>query len=240
MIRRHVSSSALVLSLILVLGTTTAFAGKSSGSSRSWSSSSRGSAVRSSSYKSSGSTTYKSFKPLSSTGSKSSYGNKSSYGRSSYSVLDHSSSMPSPKLQSIIRERENSGPGWIGTGLLVWLLSQHDLSSSDRAWIQQQIDDAGNDTDTEAPPLIEASDTGFTWQMPPTIEAGQPVKIAITAVAGADKKNVVPVCSVNGVVSQVSGNQAILTWTPHDEVNAVIDCSANGWNDMRLIRISHK
>lgn len=110
------------------------------------------------------------------------------------------------------------------------------MSSSDRAWIQQQIDESGDET----PPLIEASDTSFTWQLPTTIEAGKPVNITITALAGTDKKAVIPVCDVNGVKSQASGNQAVLSWTPQDEVSAVIECSANGWNDMRLIKISHK
>ncbi|WP_249354847.1 hypothetical protein [Ralstonia sp. 3PA37C10] len=63
---------------------------------------------------------------------------------------------PSPKMAQIIRERESSGPGWIGTAFLVALLSRHDLSDSDRQWLQTKIDAlAGED---------EADDA---WDLPP-------------------------------------------------------------------------
>ncbi|MDF6893604.1 hypothetical protein NLR16_24450, partial [Escherichia coli] len=61
-------------------------------------------------------------------------------------------------MAQIIRERESSGPGWLGTAFLVALLSRHDLSDSDRQWLQSKIDalageDEADDASGLAPPL---------------------------------------------------------------------------------------
>lgn len=84
---------------------------------------------------------------------------------------------PSPRLREIIQREESSGPGWIGTAFLIALLSQHDLSAADHAWIEARIAALGRDE--EQPPALLASVTpavafhiqGLKQSYPPDNEA---------------------------------------------------------------------
>ncbi|WP_210452463.1 hypothetical protein [Pantoea ananatis] len=222
-------------------------------SSRSSFKSSSGFAARSPSYRpsSTGSApAYKSFRPESGSGTKSAGGNGSSVGRvngtspgygpspsARQSLLNNNGPQPSPRLQTIIREKEASGPGWVGTAALVWLLSQHDLSSSDREWINSRLREANSDSSSEQPaPVSGESDVSFQWAVPAQIVSGQPVKIIVTAFHHG--KAVLPSCELGDVKSVPENNAAVLNWTPENTFSAVATCRAEGWVDQRLLAVS--
>lgn len=222
-------------------------------SSRSSFKSSSGFAARSPSFRptSTGSApAYKSFRPESGSGATSAGGNGSSAGRgngtspgyrpspsSRQSLLNNNGPQPSPRLQTIIREKEASGPGWMGTAALVWLLSQHDLSSSDREWINSRLRDADSGGSSEPPaPAAGESDVSFQWAVPAQIVSGQPVKIIVTAFHHG--KAVLPSCELGDVKSVPENNAAVLNWTPENTFSAVATCRAEGWVDQRLLAVS--
>lgn len=233
---------AILVSVILMVFSTPATAAKSSGSSGSFSSSSKGAGIRSAPSRlsagtssGSGSVQYKNFKPLSGSASASA----SPSGRGIYqgrgSVLDRSSIKPSEKLQTVIQEKESSEPGWVGTGLLVWLLSQHDLSTSDREWVQSRIDEARKDGEDIAAPPPELSDVIFNWVLPEKIVPGQDVIIRAAAIE--DKKPLIPDCEINGQHGHTEDQNTVLEWKTASAVSAVVLCTADGWTDMRLLTV---
>lgn len=220
-----------LLSAGIFLNVSPAMAAKSSSSKSMRSSISKGSAVRSSPRPStSGPVHYRSAKP------DKTY-RQSMSETSSRSVLERSRTLPSEKLQTVIREKERSGPGWIGTGLLVWLLSQHDLSSSDRHWIEKQIDESKNEnvqTQLPPPPL---SDVVFSWVYPPVFNQGETSLITVKATEGEQQKPVTVSCVLKDIHSSQDGIAARLEWTPLKEVTAVMRCEAGGLSDMRIFSI---
>ncbi|MDE8558883.1 hypothetical protein [Pantoea vagans] len=211
-----------------------------SSSARSSFKSSAGYAARSPAYRSSftGSTPYKSFRPAD--GSSTATGRIDSTSPGSklspsapQSLQNRSGPQPSPQLQTIIREKEASGPGWVGTAGLIWLLSQHDLSASDREWINNRLreENSGN-----TPPVTEQSDVSFQWSIPATFTNGQPAKIVIAAVRHG--KVLLPDCELGNIKSVHENNAALLNWTPEHTVSAVATCRADGWVDQRLLAVS--
>lgn len=212
-----------------------------SSSSRSSFKSSAGYAARSPAYRNSftGSTpVYKSFTPAA--GSSTATGRTDSRSPGAklspsapQSLQNRSGPQPSPQLQTIIREKEASGPGWLGTAGLIWLLSQHDLSSSDREWINNRL----REENSENPqPVTEQSDVSFQWSVPATFTDGQPAKIVIAAVRHG--KVLLPDCELGDIKSVHENNAAVLNWTPEHTVSAVATCKADGWVDQRLLAVS--
>lgn len=223
-----------VLAVCCFLATSSALAGKMSGSRYSGMSS-RGSAIKASPHPAmSGPVNYRRF----SSGAQTISGQPPSAGssRRTVSVLERSATLPSSQLQTVIREKENSGPGWVGTGLLVWLLSQHDLSSSDRAWVRQQINDAQQKgADIAQLPSAELSDVVFNWTYPPAFHPGDEAPISVTATVGMAQSPAAVSCVLNGKHSDLVGNAARLVWKPAREMTAVMRCEAAGLSDMRLL-----
>ncbi|MBT1917552.1 hypothetical protein KK004_21465 [Enterobacter hormaechei subsp. xiangfangensis] len=219
----------------LLLSTLTAHAGKSPGfGSRSFSaSSSKGSAVRSSPRPStSGPITYKSAVPVTPVNR---YNSRTPEKAGSYrSVLSRTQTLPSEKLQTVIREKERSGPGWMGTALLVWLLSQHDLSSSDKAWVNQQIAQAKKENQQVLPPPPELSDVAFNWSYPSAFTPGQKAMIAVSAKQGLAGKAVPVTCVMNGSYGVKDGDITRMEWTPDKVMTAIMRCEAGGLSDLRM------
>lgn len=230
---RHLMAAGLTAGLLL--STLTAHAGKSPGSgSRSFSApSSKGSAVRSSPRPStSGPVTYKSAVPVTPVNR---YNSRTPEKAGSYrSVLSRSQTLPSEKLQTVIREKEQSGPGWMGTALLVWLLSQHDLSSSDKAWVNQQIAQAKKENQQVLPPTPELSDVAFNWSYPSAFTPGQKAMIAVSAKQGLAGKAVPVTCVMNGSYGVKDGEITRIEWTPDKDMTAVMRCEAGGLSDLRM------
>lgn len=230
---RHLMAAGLTAGLLL--STLTAHAGKSPGSgSRSFSApSSKGSAVRSSPRPStSGPVTYKSAVPVTPVNR---YNSRTPEKAGSYrSVLSRSQTLPSEKLQTGIREKEQSGPGWMGTALLVWLLSQHDLSSSDKAWVNQQIAQAKKENQQVLPPTPELSDVAFNWSYPSAFTPGQKAMIAVSAKQGLAGKAVPVTCVMNGSYGVKDGEITRIEWTPDKDMTAVMRCEAGGLSDLRM------
>ncbi|HGH4585595.1 TPA: hypothetical protein ACJIWA_004118 [Enterobacter bugandensis] len=230
---RRVMAAGLIAGLLL--STLTAHAGKSSGSgSRSFSSSStKGSAVRNSPRPStSGPVTYKSAVPVTPVNR---YNSRTPEKTGNYrSVLSQSQTLPSEKLQTVIREKERSGPGWMGTALLVWLLSQHDLSSSDKEWVNQQIAQAKKENQQIPPPPPELSDVAFNWSYPSAFTPGEKALIAVSATQGIAGKSVPVTCVMNGSYGVKDGEITRMEWTPDKAMTSVMRCEAGGLSDLRM------
>lgn len=212
-----------------------------SSSSRSSFKSSAGYAARSPAYRSSSTIStpvYKSFRPAA--GSSTATGRTDSRSPGArlspaapQSLQNRSGPQPSPQLQTIIREKEASGPGWLGTAGLIWLLSQHDLSSSDREWINNRLREENSENTS---PVTEQSDVSFQWSVPASFTNGQPAKIVIAAVRHG--KALQSDCELGDVKSVHENNVAVLNWTPENTVSAVATCRADGWVDQRLLVVS--
>lgn len=152
-------------------------------------------------------------------------------------------SPPSPKVTGIIRERETrSGPGWLGTAFLISMLSRHDLSSSDRSWIQgrigelraQGVDDRASEED-----LLSAvkSPVKFRYAgLQPVYSTGDVVTLSIQATR---EGKAIPVeCVFQGAhVDRLDGS-ANISWTPVDPGAQVLTCRANGHQERRLLRVA--
>ena len=148
---------------------------------------------------------------------------------------------PSPRLTQIIRERESSGPGWVGTAVLIALLSQHDLSAADRNWIQGKIDALGAEGEgVETPALLPPAQrpmsvTGATQPM----RAGQNAAIAVAA-AGIPADAIA--CDIEGVATQpvvsIRDRVANFTWTPERAGAFILNCRAGKHTERRVLRVA--
>lgn len=148
---------------------------------------------------------------------------------------------PSPHLTQIIRERERSGPGWIGTAVLIALLSQHDLSASDKSWIQGKInalDEEGEDNVAQAllPPVQRPmSITGVAQPL----HAGQSTTITVAA-SGMPADAVA--CNIEGAAAQpvVSARDRVasLSWTPERAGAYILKCRAGKHIERRILRVA--
>lgn len=148
---------------------------------------------------------------------------------------------PSPRLTQIIRERERSGPGWIGTAVLIALLSQHDLSASDRSWIQGKIDALDTEGEGEVaqallpPAQRPMSITGATQPL----RAGQ--STTITVAAGGVPADAVA-CNIEGAAAQpvVSARDRVasLSWTPERAGAYILTCRTAKYTERRVLRVA--
>jgi len=147
---------------------------------------------------------------------------------------------PSSRLTQIIRERERSGPGWIGTAVLVALLSQHDLSASDRSWIQGKIDALNEDEEGGgAAALLPAVSRPFT-----VTGASQPLHIG--RAASIDIATSMPAaglaCQIEGAATQPvvshGASAANITWTPDRAGAYILNCRAGKHIERRVLRVA--
>lgn len=232
-----------IAKLVIAVATLSAFcaaaagpSGRSSGSARASSSTSRGStAVRTGS-------SIRGFAP-------------SSALRPSRTVpaarrsLLSSGTQPSSRVTEIIRERESSGPGWIGTAFLVSLLSQHDLSASDRSWIEGRIsslraeergEDGGDGPDPLLPPAKPNVAVALSGAAVP-LESGVPAAMELIATANGRPATSLE-CSVKGdtTTRTTLRRPGVLgiTWTPDHPGVYILDCTADGHHERRLLRVA--
>lgn len=156
------------------------------------------------------------------------------------SALDGAKSKPSQKVVEVIREKERSGPGWIGTAALVYLLSRHDLSDSDRGWIQGRIDElkAEGEESGSVPTLLPAALPPVTFRftgLQPQFERGEKLSVAVRAEA---KGAVVPVeCELSGATVTKLGQETQVTWEAGAEGVSVLSCVAKDHQVRRLVKV---
>ena len=153
-------------------------------------------------------------------------------------MLERSPSQPSPKVAQVIRERESSGPGWVGTAFLIALLSRHDLSSADPSWIQGRIDalrDDGNEEDD----LLDAVASPVTFDfagLKPKPEVGDKFSVLVSA---KSKGAAVPVsCSLDEATVVRSDQLSQVSWEPSAPGAALLTCEAAGHQSRRLLRVA--
>lgn len=147
---------------------------------------------------------------------------------------------PSKRLSEIIRQRESSGPGWVGTAFLVYLFSRHDISDSDKRWLKAEIDRrhaAGEDDDVA---LLEPAHPGVMFNY---TGLGMPIRrdmnLTIGVSAEADGEPVAVTCDIPGgrVVSGPQNLRASVFWTAPPAGVTILTCRAAERQDMRLLRV---
>jgi hypothetical protein len=156
---------------------------------------------------------------------------------------------PSNRVTQIIRERESSGPGWIGTAFLVSLLSQHDLSASDRRWIESRIDSLRAEERSEEEGIgqqsrmqsLKPSVTMVLTGVDRPLKSGVPAALQLTAAAGKDPAADMQ-CGVTGSGSTHTTLRRpgvlVITWTPEHPGVYILDCTAGGRHERRLLRVA--
>jgi hypothetical protein len=159
------------------------------------------------------------------------------------SLIADDAPQPSPKVTQIIRERESSGPGWLGTAFLVSVLSRHDLSSSDRSWIQDRIDSIRSSgeaaEDGEPPALLPAvhPKIEFTFKgLDAPLHAGEVASVSVSALAHGQP---VPITCDHPAASNHSGHVDIV-WTPEMPSVSLLTCKSGERQERRLVLVVPK
>jgi hypothetical protein len=156
------------------------------------------------------------------------------------SLLAAPGARPSARLTEVIREREHSGPGWLGTAFLISMLSRHDLSDSDRSWLQQRLAEQGSEQEgapellAPAAPLIVFNFAGLPKE-PVTI--GHALDLKVTAKDRHGHPTAVQ-CTLPSTDAKVAndGDVAAVMWTPSTSGVWILRCAAGNSIERRLLR----
>lgn len=142
--------------------------------------------------------------------------------------------LPSPAVRDVIVQKESSGPGWMGTALLVYLLSQHDLSKADKAWIEDKMcQQQAEEEEAELPPINQKASLQFHG-LNKEFSVGRPAQFSVTAkgVPGAAQL----VCDYPeeavGTFAKVD-----VSWTPLKAGSFLVSCRAGSLTERRLVRV---
>lgn len=146
------------------------------------------------------------------------------------SLLTKNGPQPSPMVTQIIRERESSGLGWLGGAFLVALLSRNDLSSSDRNWIQNQIDTLEEPLLPPVRPKVILVFTGLDGPL----RVGEAADISVSAVDGSGKSLFVA-CDLPANAD--NQGRIKLSWTPDSPGVRLFTCKAGGHQERRVARV---
>jgi uncharacterized protein (DUF1015 family) len=161
-------------------------------------------------------------------------------GRSSkrVSLLENARGL-SPKLTSVIRQKEANGPGWIGTAFLIALLSRHDLSSSDKSWIQNQIYASKGEEGEDGEQLIQPIKSRYAIVyegLQNTYKIGQPVLVTVSA-KDENGKVLYPECTLPAAEIKRERNVAHIQWQSTARAVQVLTCRANGRQYRKLVKV---
>ncbi|MGT2457810.1 hypothetical protein ACU4GI_33450 [Cupriavidus basilensis] len=144
---------------------------------------------------------------------------------------------PSPQLAQVIRQRESSGPGWLGTAFLVSLFSQHDLSSADKQWISNKIASL-KQQDDEEPELAPAQVGPVRFEytgLQPALALGQVATIRALALDASNKPLNVT-CEMPQANITQDDKSAAIQWHPASPAVHVLTCHAGGERDRRIVK----
>ena len=151
------------------------------------------------------------------------------------SLLAQNGPQPSPQVAEIIREKESSGPGWLGTAFLIALLSRHDLSDSDRSWINSRIDSINSEQASEAPDLLPPvkPKVQFTFEgIDAPHPVGMPAKVSVSALFNG--RPVAVFCDHPAAMNQ--DGRSVIAWTPDTPGVYLLACKAGQNQERRLLR----
>lgn len=151
------------------------------------------------------------------------------------SLIPSTGPQPSPHITEIIREKESSGPGWLGTAFLISLLSRHDLSSSDRGWIESRINSISKEDQTGAD-LLKAVKPRVLFDfkgLDDPLVTGQVVKLKVSATN--DGKAVSVACDHPGAIKH--DNVVSIEWTPDEPTILFLTCNVGQQQERRLIHV---
>lgn len=157
------------------------------------------------------------------------------------SLLDDGDQRPSKRLTDVIKEREKSGPGWLGTAFLISMLSQHDLSAADKEWIERKLSglEAEGDSGEDGLLLPIVQTVAFRFvglEHQPAVG-----KTNVIDVSAADRTGrAVKVQCDRPAFGEVDHREAFarISISPTAAGAAVITCHAAGVTERRAIRIS--
>ncbi|WP_404995423.1 hypothetical protein [Cupriavidus pauculus] len=119
------------------------------------------------------------------------------------------------------------------------LLSRHDLSGSDRQWIESKIaslKESGDDDD--APQLVPAIPNGIRFEydgLEASYPVGKPVRIHVRALDAAGAPLAVT-CQIEGGQANAPATSAAIQWLPDAPAVRMLTCHAGGQRDRRIIK----
>ena len=163
-------------------------------------------------------------------------------GQQRRSLIPTSGAQPSQHVTEIIRERESSGPGWLGTAFLISLLSRHDLSSSDKSWIEGRINSirAEEDSDASEPPaLLPAAHPkiAYTFKgIDAPLRVGEAASVSVSALDNGKPVDV----SCDHPAATTQNGRVEIAWTPDVPGVTLLTCKAGERTERRLVRVIDK
>ncbi|ELY4881450.1 hypothetical protein P7V44_07115 [Providencia sp. CRE-3FA-0001] len=162
---------------------------------------------------------------------------------------------PPEKVSSIIDERKRSGTDWTTLAMMYWMLSSSNshassLSSSDKAWIQQQIheqESVGESREVALNELksagvdisdVQASDSPpveFRYDMPKNLTAGVAWVFTVKATRSGETK--APECKLEGAEILTRGNTVFIKWKAPALAgeSAELTCKAFGKEEVKTL-----
>lgn len=154
---------------------------------------------------------------------------------------------PSPQLQRIIQVRQaSSGPGWLGTAALVWLLTRPDVTDSDRDWVNAQIATQSNVASVDTGNSLNRTAKTLTFVydgLSDTVTSGELLRVAVSAHDTALHNQAIS-CSVISSSNQspaeikVTEQGVDVTWKPTTAGFAILQCDSLKEGERRLLTIS--
>lgn len=155
------------------------------------------------------------------------------------SLIPADGPQPPKRVAEIIRERESSGPGWLGTAFLITLLSRHDLSITDKSWIDDRIKAIRNEEGYDASALLDPVNPTVTYifkGLEEPLLAGETARISVSAMSG--NKPIPVTCDHPAAISH--SDMVEITWTPNEPSVSLLTCTAGKQQERRLIRVLAK
>ena len=167
---------------------------------------------------------------------------------------------PPEKVRTIIDDRKRSGTDWTTLAMMYWMLSSSNshassLSSSDKAWIQQEIheqESAGESRDVALNELksagvdisdVQASDkpasdgppVEFRYDIPKSLTAGVTWVFTVKATRNGDTE--APDCKLEGAEILKRGELVFIKWKapPLSGESAELTCKAFGKEEVKKL-----
>lgn len=162
-------------------------------------------------------------------------------------------------VRTVIRERERSGADWTTLALMYWMMSSNNshassLTSSDKGWIQQQIEEQESSgasreaainelkaagVDTSSMTVVDnsqhASTVSFSYDMPTELKAGKVWTFVVNATWN-DKKQA-PSCELQGAKFMADKDKLYGMWKAPETVGqkTQMKCKAFGVEEIKTL-----
>lgn len=154
------------------------------------------------------------------------------------SLLPETGPQPSPALAQQIHVKESSsGPGWVGTAFLISMLSNHNLSASDREWVNNRLNEVHAENDDAGVPRLP--EVAFHYDLPTHFESSKAYHLTVRAEAAGSPLQTT--CTLLGSLTQKADSGIDIEWTPITAGSQILTCEAGGvWDERLLVATSNR